>query len=115
MTQEQAIGQRPRRGSSASEKQVAFAVRDQRMVEFALPDGRQKFGYIVGSDDYHWVVADPRDPGMVHLVHKSISCLSIHTRTLQSEPVAVREALEPMLSGFRGFVMKEHFATSPTP
>lgn len=100
---------RSRRGSDVSERQIAFAVRDGKAVTAMLPDGRGLRGYVIGIDDYHWVIIEP-DTEQVHLVHKSSPVLSIaKDSTLDGEPKAIKEAC----SSFRSKVTQEYFNQQP--
>lgn len=96
------------RGSSLSDRQVAFAVRDGRMVTATLSSGEVVEGYIMGTDDYHWalVTADER----VVLIHKSAPSLCINrTSSIEDQSVEVQNLATP----FRRVVMETHFSVSP--
>lgn len=103
------VGGTPRRGSAQSDSQIAFAVRDRRMVIAHVPYIEPIYGYVLGVDDYHWVVVDRVQPDEVHLIHKSSPCLTITQRTLDDESSELQDRLGPMLDGYRDHVLKHHF------
>lgn len=100
-----------RRGSNASDKQIAHAVADSRQVQVGV-NGSTINGYVMGMDDYHWVVVDTKTT--VHLVHKSAPLFTIGRRTLSDELQTVQDELTPMLAPFQQFVLRELLGqTSP--
>jgi hypothetical protein len=51
-----------------SSKQIARAAVDRRRLRFNLYGNIPVEGYVVGMDDYHWLISSGEDPTM--LVHK---------------------------------------------
>ena len=106
----------PRRGSFLSDKQVTDASRRGRTVTFKIlksQPGHEATGYVVGKDDYHWMVACPRllevartegeDIITVVLVHKSADLIELGvSNTLDSlseeHQVAIKKIGEPFWS-----------------
>ncbi len=83
-----------------------MAVKHRRLVlvPTVVVEDEPLSGYISGADDFHWVIVD-RD-GVIHLVHKTTHCLSIHPdRTLAQEPDEIREPLEAATGPYRTFVL----------
>lgn len=83
----------PRRGSFLSDKQVTDASRRGRTVTFKVlksQPAHEVTGYVVGKDDYHWMVACPqileiaqsedRDLIKIRLVHKSADLIELDTK-----------------------------------
>ena len=101
---------RAARGSSLSDRQVAYSVRDGRLVTVTLPNGEQINGYVMGSDDYHWALVTLNEE--IVLVHKSVPSLCIDRRG--SMP-AQSERIKSLTAAFRQFVMETHFASSTKP
>jgi hypothetical protein len=63
------VGPKPRQGSSMSAKQISRAAVDHRKLAFNLVAQPSRVtGYVVGMDDYHWLVATADDS--LSLVHK---------------------------------------------
>lgn len=95
---------RARRGSSLSDKQVAFAVRDGKAVTATLSTGEKITGHVFGSDDYHWSIVTVS--GDIVLVHKSSPSLKIHT---DPSIEAATDVVQRLVSSFRAAVMRDHF------
>jgi len=95
------MGGSQRSGSAMSTKQMAYAATAGRKITFRfLSAGVDVQGYLVGMDDYHWMVAapNPKNEPVVEtvLVHKgSADLIKIdRTSTLGAEPPAVRMAVD---------------------
>lgn len=104
---------RVRRGSSTSDKQVAYAVRNGHEIEFHHGvDGIHVVrGYVFGMDDYHWAVVTES----LHqwLVHKSAPLLHISPDpTLPDENKQAE--IESLVAPFREWVMRTHFRQTAT-
>jgi len=98
-----------KRGASLSTKQIEQASLRGRLVGFkffSTQPAHEVWGYIVGMDDYHWMVAsrsidaptpstEQPKPVTLILLHKSkIDAVVLQTEvTLESEPVDIREAV----------------------
>ena len=69
-----------------STKQMARAAVEERLVTIWFSDTRTLSGYLVGMDDYHWLIAHEQDRRIAtSLVHKSVDHIQISpTRTLSS-------------------------------
>lgn len=101
---------RGKRGSAASDKQIAFAVRDGHPVQVRLANGEHlvTLGYVIGVDDYHWVVID--HDLCTHLVHKSAPCVTILSHlSLDQDSHPNVSAIREAAAGFRERVLKDHF------
>lgn len=99
----------PRQGSTMSDRQVAYAVKDGRMVTVTLPDGQEITGYIFGKDDYHWALVTP--DGEVALVHKSAPALRISATSSLSGAV---ESVRDMVEIYRQHVISTYFNQTPS-
>lgn len=87
-----------------SSKQLAHAAKAGRLLTFVFPDDLIH-GYLVGMDDYHWMVAEIHETDElveIHLIHKgSVPRIRIaRTPSLPSEPAAVRQQVEDLGRGF---------------
>ncbi len=92
-------------GSSASDKQIAHAVKDYRMVTF-FPSGAQAVkGWVAGMDSYHWVVVE--EDLTTILVHKSCPVVRFNHYTLN--PDNMDEPLQERLRSFRQHILSAHF------
>lgn len=98
-----------RRGSTFTDKQIAFSVRERRAVRAHLLGGVEAVsGWVCGMDDYHWGVVDGK--GDVHLVHKSSSI------TITRESVELPSEAEAVVAPFRDSEwMKAHFGQTSQP
>lgn len=64
------------RGAHLSNKQIARAAVDGKIVTFfSAPESILARGYVVGMDDYHWMVYT--SSGDIALVHKSAPMVKI--------------------------------------
>lgn len=105
----QATGSGPRtaarRGSFLSDKQVTDASRRGRQVTFKIlksQPGHEVTGYVVGKDDYHWMVACPRlvaeageDTVTIQLVHKSADLIVLDPKETLSDLIPeIRDAIK---------------------
>lgn len=104
---------RSRRGSDASDRQIANAAMRGRRVIFmwlATQPRHEIQGYVVGMDDYHWLVASPipesdrtqgEDPITLSLVHRTASVIKLPPQeALTSETNEVQEAVRRVGQGF---------------
>jgi hypothetical protein len=85
------VGPKPRQGSSMSAKQISRAAVDNRKLAFNLiaPPSRVA-GYVVGMDDYHWLVAQGNEDLL--LVHKgSAATVEFLSGFLSSEDTDFQE------------------------
>ena len=67
------VGPKPRSGSFMSSKQISRAAVDGRYLTFHT-SVRTVEGYVVGMDDYHWLIADGH-AGHLVMVHKGSTAL----------------------------------------
>lgn len=77
-------------GSAMSDKQIArAAVEGQRLI-FRTTAWTPLDGYVVGMDDYHWLIASigerDTDPVFTTLVHKTCPLVSFTDTYLADEP-----------------------------
>lgn len=116
MTQAAVEGSQPkvRRGSFLSDKQVVEASRRGRHVTFKVlksQPAHEVVGYVVGMDDYHWMVACPQvievvsprgeDLIKIRLVHKSADLIELDTKnTLDSLSVEHQDAIKKIGESF---------------
>lgn len=60
-----------RQGSRMSTRQMARAATSGRLLTFRFQDSEIVEGYLVGSDDFHWLVAhQPDEKPRISLIHK---------------------------------------------
>lgn len=111
--------QRRRRGSDLSDKQIAHAAMRGRKVTFqyfSTQPAHELTGYIVGMDDYHWMVASVVSP-VSHddlivntLVHKSrVDMIRLHPdSTIDKETPEVQEAIRQVGQAFWHYCEKNY-------
>jgi hypothetical protein len=89
-----------------STKQISRAAVDGRRLRFIFAD-RTIEGYVVGLDDYHWLVA-PYDSDELNLVHKGSASLVVFTaHTLNDEDPATQERVTKVGQAYWDSI-KEH-------
>lgn len=98
-------------GSAVSTKQIAWAAVNERCVTFTTSVGEYS-GYVIGMDDYHWVIADP-DGGGTHfktrLIHKGLApVVTVTDKTLDQEIEPVVTAVTMAGSAFWSLLRKNH-------
>jgi hypothetical protein len=75
-----------KRGSFMSDKQIGRAAALKRRVGFSSQDFPRKIeGYVVGTDDYHWMVVVPDDGPVTYLVHKSCPLVAISSAVVDED------------------------------
>lgn len=95
------------RGDRNSARQIAHSVKDGRAAHF--PD-LELTGWFCGVDDYHWSIVD--SSAQVHLVHKSAPQVTFIAHRIDDEPR--REEILRILTPFREWIMRTHFAQHRT-
>jgi hypothetical protein len=109
-----------------SDRQLARAATSGRSLTFHLNDKSHLTGYLVGSDDFHWLVAhdswsNDYFEGRLTLVHKgSATMISIApTPTLADEGDSYQEFVNRIGGGFWAYCNKTYLGqtgpTTPTP
>lgn len=95
-----------------STKQIATSVLGGRKVNFRTLQGPIE-GYVVGADDYHWLVAVVQGSGpkvITHLVHKSAPLITLARQpTLDEEPGGIREELDAMITPYANWLISAGF------
>jgi len=88
-------------GSTVSTKQIAWAAVNGRSVTFTTSVGEYS-GYVIGMDDYHWVVADPTENHFkTRLIHKGLApVVTVTERLLDEETQQVASAITMAGSAF---------------
>lgn len=97
-------------GSQVSSKQIAHAAAGRRQVRF-VTSIETVSGYVVGQDDYHWLVATITQQSDVEvvLVHKGSAALVKFTdRTLSQEPQTAVDRIEKVGVAFWGWCKKTY-------
>lgn len=97
-----------RSGSRVSSRQMAYASVNGRKITAIYFRGDAEHcvtGYVVGMDDYHWLIADTqvwqRTHELVLLPKGRVDLIRLSPdSTLDKEPDAVREAIEKQSRGF---------------
>lgn len=89
---------RKKAGSSMSDKQIARAAVEGRRLIFRTVAFTPLDGYVVGMDDYHWLIAsigeELTDPVFTTLVHKTCPLVSFTDTYLADEPDEDRTAIQ---------------------
>ncbi len=90
-----------------STKQMAQAAVKGRTVRVHIPGTETLHGYLVGMDDFHWLVAEPdldvqgKAVVATHLVHKSAPRIMIDSTSLLSEePDVIQAAIQEIGGSF---------------
>lgn len=99
-----------------SDRQLARAATSGRSLTISFHTGDPLYGYLVGSDDFHWLVAhidDHRDH-QVTLVHKgSAPRIAISPLpTLDDEDVTFRSFVSQIGQGFWNFCNSTYLGKS---
>ena len=102
-----------------SSKQLAYAATAGRRITFDfLSSARTIQGYLVGMDDFHWLVAYPAH-GEVEtaLLHKGAVDLVVlsGSRILADEDPSIRVAIEEIGRQFLDFCERTYFGKNTTP
>jgi hypothetical protein len=108
---EEQVSRGARRGAFMSNKQISEAAARGRKVTFAFLSSQpahEVIGYVVGMDDYHWMVASvvpepapEQDPIAIVLVHKSADMISLSSRnSFDQETQEVQKALTDIGGAF---------------
>jgi len=98
-----------RRGSSATDKQIYAAVKDEKIVTFVLANGHRITGFVMSVDDFHWVVYEPRH-SRVTSVHKTCPYFFVpdQAETISDFP-AEAEEIRKRTAAFQDYVLKNHY------
>jgi len=106
---------RRKSGSHMSDKQMArAAVEGQRLV-FRTGVEMPIEGYVVGMDDFHWLIATPsdtREPVMTTLVHKSCPLVQFTPLYLRDEDEEDRRLIQDIGVPFWRFCQSSGLARS---
>ena len=98
---------------------MAYAATAGRKVTFwFLASDIHLEGYLVGMDDYHWLIAASKgDDVETTLVHKSSADLVTISKesSLDSEPDTVKVAVEEIGRGFFAFCDRTYFGKTIVP
>lgn len=101
-------------GSAVSTKQLAYTVRDGRLVTFHLEGNVAVQGYLAGMDGYHWLVITPSL--RIHLIHKSCALVDLgkldQESSLQNEEN--KDGIERLVLPFRQW-LRERDIIPPGP
>jgi hypothetical protein len=96
-------GARRKSGSAMSDKQMARAAVDGRMLLFRTGVLVPMDGYVVGMDDFHWLIATPSDghePVQMTLVHKTCPLITFTDHYLVDEDEVDRAKIQKIGSAF---------------
>lgn len=97
-----------------SDRQIGRAAVDGKRITFKIIASAYSYeviGYVVGMDDYHWLVAVPQEEGAgLTLVHKgSADVINIHRDpSLEFEPPYIRSEVEAVGTDFWGFCSRTY-------
>jgi hypothetical protein len=92
-----------RLGSSMSDKQMARAAVEGRKIIFCTGVLTPMEGYVVGMDDYHWLIAAPSEGErgvQTTLVHKSCPLVTFTADLLSGEIDEDREKIQSIGHSF---------------
>jgi hypothetical protein len=107
-----------RRGSFMSDRQLARAAVDGKKITFKIIASEYSYevmGYVVGMDDYHWLVAVPVAEGArLTLVHKgSADVINIpRDPHLNDEKPHVQEDVRAVGTDFWSFCRRNYLGQS---
>lgn len=92
-------------GSEMSRKQLGRAAADGKLITFHRSEYGPVTGYLVGMDDFHWLVVSTQQEQL--LVHKGLTpSLLIHPEsTLQGS--TIESLVNEIGSAFRSYCMRE--------
>lgn len=100
-------------GSSMSNKQVAYAATSGHQITFNLAHGYEPVeGYVVGADDYHWMVACVEDGDINKVIvskGNTVSLVLSPAPTLSDEPTNIQVAISEIGRGFWLYCDKTYF------
>lgn len=100
-----------------SDRQLARAATSGRRLTFHFLGGEPLYGYLVGSDDFHWLVAHTENNQFqVTLVHKASSpriAISPHS-TLANEDPDYQGFVKQIGEGFWRFCDETYFGKTPS-
>ena len=104
------VAQFPRSGSRNSSKQLAFAAVRGSLISFKPVDMEPVSGYLVGIDDYHYVVAVPdQTSAKITLIHKQCPFVSIGNNSdLENASIPTREFVSLVGSSFLALMREEY-------
>lgn len=96
-----------------SDKQIAFAVKNGHPVKVVLASGETiTMAYVLGLDDYHVALID--HDLSVHLVHKSVPCITILSGlALERDTHPNAEQIGERTAAFREKIRRDHFNQTP--
>jgi hypothetical protein len=86
-----------RSGSAMSDKQIARAAVDGQRLVFRTVAFTPMDGYVVGMDDFHWLIASPGElgePVATTLIHKTCPLVSFTDTYLADEPEGDRQEIQ---------------------
>lgn len=99
------------KGSDVSSKQIAWAAVNGRLVKFSTTVGDYA-GYVIGQDDFHWVIATVPQSGTAHqtaLIHKgSAAVVTITDSVLDSESDQIASSITMAGSPFWAFCRSQY-------
>lgn len=100
---------RPR--SAMTDKQMGRAAAEGRRMRFVTGVVTYE-GYLVGADDFHWMVAVPASSAttadFVVMVHKSCPSVEISTILLDEQPSATRQFVERIGHAYWAYCKKTY-------
>lgn len=102
-------------GSAMSDKQIATAAVTGRKLTFRTGVLVPIEGYVVGMDDYHWLVAEPsyEDRGVqTTLIHKSCPLVTFTDEFLAGEIDEDRQIIRDIGGSFWTFCVTNHLSRS---
>lgn len=97
------VAAKKKAGSAMSDKQIArAAVEGQRLI-FRTVAFTPMDGYVVGMDDFHWLIASPGElgePVATTLIHKTCPLVSFTDTYLADEPEEDRQEIQKIGRSF---------------
>lgn len=108
---------RKKSGSFMSDKQMARAAVQGQCLVFRTGVEMPVKGYVVGMDDFHWLIAtpsNPREPVMTTLVHKSCPLVSFTPVHLEDEDEDDRRIIQETGLAFWSFCQASGLTRSVT-
>jgi hypothetical protein len=99
----------PRMGSSVSTKMLARAAVEGRRLHFRLTPSWLITGYLVGMDDFHWIIVGMgEDLLRLQIIHKSVPAVEISDARLNTEPEEVVKKVTEIGQSFWSYCEKSY-------
>jgi hypothetical protein len=92
----------------ASTKAMARAAVDGRLITFSFSEERAISGYLIGMDDFHWVIVEMGRGPNTNLIHKSVPHVAIGNPNLANESEEFQKRVREMGEPFWSYCKKNY-------